>query len=237
MKNILFKAIFLFTISISSLLNAQTNTTQCIREEIDGKSLPVFVIKLPQNIDYVTNLFNDTFKIDSLGIGIIEKSGFVTFEHAKLPVLSNSFLDFSYKIEPNPIDNDIIIKVYLSKGYDNFITLQNDSDIAQNLMIQLDGLGLKVARTNIDIQILLKEQELKLQKDQLTLLENDWSQLEAELLNLESRRTQKQTAIKSQQKIVLEASRILDSEKRKAMDFDKRNTLKTLQSKVNLIRK
>ena len=224
MKN-LFLATALFLLQ-TLFIHAQSSTLS-ILEEHEGNNYPAFMIKLPQNAEFVTSIFNETFQIDSLGVASISPLNYFSHERVIVPTISNSYLDFYYKIDAVNLDSEVIVKIMVSKGYDNYVNVENDPVIARSVIQQLDLLAVKVARKNIDLGILAKEQELQVQKEQLVLLEDEWQQLEAERLHLEARRTKKQLAIKNQQKVTLEASRLLEAEKRKATEFERQNQLKT----------
>lgn len=191
--------------------------------QIQSKSVNAFEIELPQKLDYVTEIFKIKFEVDQLGVGRKIENNFQVFNQINFTKISTSFLDFYYQINENKTDNGSYTKitVLVSKGYDNFITFENDKSASQNILDLLDELGVSVERKNLEIFIAKKEQDVMQEKQKLLLLEEELLTIENQKKEIEKNIALKNSILTAQAKTTLDIANDLEKSKKALSDFEK----------------
>lgn len=213
--------------------------SQCSPIQFNGKSANAFSIELPQNLEYVKQIFNAKFDIEKYGNSKPSHENFQAYFQIKNLKLSSSFLDFYYLIEEIKTENNTSIKVTLliSKGYDNFISKETDLEATNNILDYLNELGTSVERKNFEVQIAKKELEIQQEKQKLLLVEDELTALESEKKEIENKIIKTNLVLTSQAKNTEELGNELQKLKNMLSDFEKntvnksKSTLKSLSKK------
>lgn len=190
---------------------------------LEGKFANGFTIELSQNLEFVTQLFNTKFEIDRLGEPKKLYGTFNAFFQIESPKISNSFLDFYYNFEEIKSDNGVRVKITLliSKGYDNFISKENDVLATSAILDALNDLGISVERKNYEVQIAKKELEIQSEKQKLLMIEEELRTLENEKNEVARKITKVSTVLNNQAKTTQELGNELQKLKNTLSDFEK----------------
>ena len=177
-----------------------------------GDSGPCLVVEVEGQRDNVEDVMKDKFKKLKTG----KKKGFVAMEKQAYDEISTTTIDLYYKVDKAG-DNKSKVIMFLSTGYDNWMTAQTHSQEVSNAKAILDGLAREVRVYELNLAIeaqtkvvegAVKEQE-GLEKD-LEKLEKDHTKLEEELAeNKQDQETNKKSQ-EEQKKNIEEQKKLLD---------------------------
>lgn len=169
-------------------------------------------ITLEAQADNVEDVMEEKFK----KLKGKKEKGFEAFKGQIFEPISSDMLDIYYRVEKVGGDKCKVI-IFLSKGYDNWLTGQQDGSEVQNTKKMLDEMVAEVRKYElqlaIDAQTKVLEDELKEQEKlvkELEKLVKDKEKLEEELAeNKEDQETNKKTQ-EEQKKKIEEEKKLLD---------------------------
>lgn len=148
-----------------------------------GDSGPCLIVEVEGQRDNVEDVMKDKFKKLKTG----KKKGYVTMEKQLYEEISSTTIDLYYKVEKSGDNNSKVI-MFLSTGYDNWMTSTTHANEINNTKAILDGLAREVrvyeltlaiaAQTKV-VENVTKDQE-GLEKD-LEKLQKDHEKLEEDL--------------------------------------------------------
>ncbi len=217
------KKIILFPVllTVFTLVAWGQKTTEGSEKSPLGKSGPCLIVEVEGQRDNVESVMRDKFKKLKTG----KKKGYITMEKQLYEEISSSTIDLYYKVEKVG-DNKSKVIMFLSSGYDNWLTLATHPNEVNNAKAILDGLAREVrvyeltlaieAQTNV-VEGITKNQE-SLKKD-MEKLERDYEKLEQDI----SENRQDQEENKKNQE---ETKKTLEEEKK---------TLDELQKKLGTV--
>jgi len=232
------KKIIIAFVLLSQVTFAQVKS-QFSSIQFNGKSATAFSIELPQNLDYVKQLFANKFELDRLGTPKKVYDKYTVYYQIKEPKITSSFIDLYYLIEEFKSENGSTIKItmLISKGYDNFISKETDLEATVNILDALNDLGVSVERKNFEVQIAKKEQEVQVEKQKLLLVEDELAALENEKKELDNQINKTRLILVSQAKTTQDLGDEIQKIKNVLSDFEKntshksRATLKSVSKK------
>lgn len=216
------KILFIILLMASKVILAQVKS-QMSTIQLQGKNVSSFSIELPQQLVYVNDLFNAKFEISSLGNPQNNTDNFFFFKQVRLAKISSSFLDFYYQLVETKTDNGSVVKINLaiSRGYDNFISIETDSNASNNILEMLNDIGVSVERKNFEILIVSKEQDLSAEKKKLIYLEEELQAIENEKKELDKKLNSKSDMLKRQARTTQIMGSELQKLKLNLSDFEK----------------
>lgn len=228
----------IFTLFLISQLTFGQVKSQYSPIKFNGKSANAFTIELPQNLEYVKQLFSAKFDLEKLGNPKQSNDNFKAYFQIKAAKISSSFLDFYYLLEEIKSENNTSVKVtvLMSKGYDNFISKETDVEASTNILEALNDLGLSVERKNFEIQIAKKEQEIQQEKQKLLLVEDELKALENEKNEIQNKINTTNLVLTSQAKNTQDLGNELQKLKSILSEFEK-NTMNKSKATLKSVSK
>lgn len=155
-----------------------------------GDSGPCLIVEVEGQKDNVEDVMADKFKKLKTG----KKKGYVTMEEQIWEEVSPNTLDMYYKVEKSG-DNKTKVFMFLSQGYDNWMTSSTHPDVVNKAKSVLDGLAKEVRvyelTIAIEAQTKVLEEAMKVQED----LEKDQEKLAKEKEKLEEDLKENKTSL------------------------------------------
>lgn len=177
-----------------------------------GDSGPCLVVEIEGQRDNVEDVMKDKFKKLKTG----KKKGFVTMEKQAYDEISATTIDLYYKVDKSG-DNKSKVIMFLSTGYDNWMTAQTHAQEVSAAKEILNGLAREVrvyeltkaiaAQTKV-VEEAVKTQE-GLEKDQ-EKLEKDQEKLEEEIAENKQEQEENKKGQEDQKKKLDEEKKMLD---------------------------
>jgi hypothetical protein len=160
LKNMRNLFIILIVLITTSLSKAQVSDGKLTIEKVDQ---PAVVGTFSFSPDITTAVLQDDMKYRGFGKGD-EKRGLYKYTGILFTDISNDKIDFYFKVEQGDKKNENTSTVYIlvSKGYDNFISRANGSDIYKATVKYLEGLMAKFEEKKLALDI---ENQEKIVKD------------------------------------------------------------------------
>jgi|GEM_PF-1228527 len=192
-------------------------TTEGSEKSPLGDSGPCLIVEIEGQRDNVEDVMKDKFKKLKTG----KKKGYVTMEKQAYEEISATTIDLYYKVEKAGDNNSKVI-MFLSTGYDNWMTSQTHANEVNNAKAILDGLAREVrvyeltlaiaAQTKV-VEGVTKDQE-GLEKD-LEKLEKDHEKLEEELAENKQDQEENKKTQEDTKKTLEEEKKTLDELQKK----------------------
>lgn len=177
-----------------------------------GDSGPCLIVEVEGQRDNVEDVMKDKFKKLKTG----KKKGYVVMEKQIFEEVSTGTMDLYYKVDKAG-DNKTKVIMFLSTGYDNWMTAQTHSQEVANAKGILDGLAKEVRvyelTLAIEAQTKVVEEAVKtqadLEKDQEKLVK-DQEKLEEDLAENKQDQDTNQKNQEEQKKKIEEEKKMLD---------------------------
>ncbi len=187
-------------------------TTEGSEKSPLGDSGPCLIVEVEGQRDNVEDVMKNKFKKLKTG----KKKGYVSMEKQAYDEISATTIDMYYKVDKAG-DNRTKVIMFLSTGYDNWMTSADHPNEINNTKAILDGLAREVRQYELELAIAAQTKVLEgLQKDQedlekdLEKLEKDHEKLEEDLAeNKQDQETNKQDQEANKQKME-EEKKVLD---------------------------
>lgn len=182
-----------------------------------GDSGPCLVVEIEGQRDNVEDVMKDKFKKLKTG----KKKGFITMEKQAYDEISANTMDLYYKVEKGGDDRSKVI-MFLSTGYDNWMTAQTHPQEVANAKAILDGLAKEVRiyelTKAIEAQTKVVEEAVKTQEDLVKdqeKLEKEHEKLEEELAENKQSQEENKKSQEDQKKKLEEEKKMLDELQKK----------------------
>ena len=177
-----------------------------------GDSGPCLIVEVEGQKDNVEDVMADKFKKLKTG----KKKGYVTMEKQIWDEVSPNTLDLYYKVEKSG-DNKTKVIMFLSQGYDNWMTSSTHADVVSKTKTVLDGLAKEVRvyelTLAIEAQTKVLEKSMKeqadLEKDNEKLVKEQ-EKLEEDLAENKTDQEENVSAQEEQKKKIEEEKKMLE---------------------------
>ncbi|MBK7884493.1 MAG: hypothetical protein IPJ81_12430 [Chitinophagaceae bacterium] len=157
------KYFFLFIFTALSITSTFAQTRVSTTEYLKTKRQSI-VADFPFSPKTVMNTIEE--KLEKMGYKGKDAKDFLVFKGVTLPEIGTGVYDIYFMAEKkSKKDNDnAVVTMMLSKGYENFVTEKDDETIINNAKNYLDNLKLSVTAYDLEDQI--KEQESVVRKNE-----------------------------------------------------------------------
>ena len=211
-KKLLFSALLL-GLAVSLFGQKSTEATRKSPLKTDG---PCVVIQLEANYKNVEDVLKQKFKKQK----VKSKKGFHFIEGEIIPFISSSAMDLYYNVEKKK-ENQCEVIFFASKGYDNFVSSQEEPDLINNIKKVLDDMVTEVRSYELQLAIDAQAKVLeKATKDQENLVK-DGENLVKEQEKLEKELEQNKADQEQNKKDQEEQGKVIEDEKKLLDDLQK----------------
>jgi hypothetical protein len=211
----------IFLISLLALFSAFSAWAQKSNEANEksplGENGPAIVIEFEGQAKNVEDVLADKFK----KLKSSKTKGFVAMEGQIFTEIGPDMMDIYYKVEKGK-ENQAKVVMFLSKGYNNWMTGSTNPAEVGNAKKMLDNLVSEVRKYELGIAIAAQEKVLDgATKDQEKLVKDgeglvkDHQKLEEELAKNKENQELNKKAQEDQKKVIEEEKKVLDELKKK----------------------
>lgn len=160
MKKLLF-SVLLLGFAVTVFGQKSSEATRKSPKKVDG---PCVVIELEANAKNVEDVLKQKFKKQKTK----SEKGFVAVKEQIIPFISSNTMDLYYRVDKKK-DNRCEVVFFASKGYDNFVSSQEEPELINNVKKVLDDMVAEVRsyelQLAIDTQMKVLEKATKQQED------------------------------------------------------------------------
>lgn len=213
------KKIFLISLlALFSTLSAWAQKSNEANEKTPlGENGPAIVIEFEGQAKNVEDVLSDKFK----KLKSSKTKGFVSMEGQIFTEIGPDMMDIYYKVEKGK-ENQSKVIMFLSKGYNNWMTGSTNPAEVGNAKKMLDNLVAEVRKYELGIAIAAQEKVLDgATKDQEKLVKEgeglvkDHQKLEEELAKNKENQELNKKSQEDQKKVIEEEKKVLDELKKK----------------------
>lgn len=207
LKTLLFTIILLWSVAN---VNAQANISST---KIDDQNRNAAMVQIDQTVEVTTNALEERMK--RAGLSGKTHNGFTVYKGVTLSEINVPKIDIYTKVEKGPSANTSIVYMAVSKGYDNFISPESDSNTMEQVKNFLNSLVKDANMYSADLLISTHSQELKKDEQDYEELLNDKSNLEKKKADLEKSIADLENQIKEKKAEIDRRKELLEEVKEK----------------------
>jgi hypothetical protein len=199
-----FLLIFTAVFSISSFSQTRVSTVEYLKTKRQS-----IVADFPFSTKTVMNSIEE--KLEKMGYKGKDAKDFTVFRGVILPEIGTGVYDIYFMVDKkSKRDKDnSIVTMMISKGYENFVTEEEDGELITNAKNYLDNLKLSVSAYDLEDQI--KEQEVILRKNEKKAsnlvedgqsLENKFKKLQEQIADNKKDQADQNSEVEKQKQIL-----------------------------------
>jgi peptidoglycan hydrolase CwlO-like protein len=207
LKTLLFITIIIWSVATA---NAQANISST---KIDNQNRNAAMVQIDQTVEVTSNALEQRMK--RAGLSGKTQNGFTVYKGVTLSEINVPKIDIYTKVEKGPSANTSIVYMAVSKGYDNFISPESDSNTMEQVKNFLNSLVKDANMYSVDLQISSHSQAMKKDEQDYQELLNDKSNLEKKKTELEKSITELENQIKEKKAEIDRRKEVLEEVKEK----------------------